>query len=545
MTTVSAIVAQAVAVCADDVFALMGNGNAHLLDALSRTSTQVTAVRHEAATVASADAYHRVTGRLAVATTTYGPGFTNAVTPLAEAALARTPMLLITGDAPAAGPRDFDVDQEAIARATGALVRHVTPVAPGRQVVAAAAEARGRRGPVVLCVPYDVATAWARDEFVPEPDPRVEPAEPHESEVEALAALLAEAKRPLILAGRGAVGARQDVALLADRIGAVTATSAPTRGFFAGRRYDVGVCGGFASPSAAELIRQADVVLALGAGLNSFQTSFGTAFAPGATIVQVDIASGPTHRDVGPYLRADVGRTVVALLDVLESEAAPGEPWRGVAHEAGRRDLHAVRETGDGVARDGRLDPRSLFTGLNRMLPEERQVVSDGGHFIGWAPSYLSVPRPDAILLVGTAFQAIGLGFPSAPGALVARPDLLTVVVTGDGGGVMGLADLETVVRVGRSTLVVVVNDAAYGAEVHQYGAQGLDQAVMRVGEVDFAAVARGFGARALTIRRPADLDGVDQWVRHGARGTLVLDAKVSTEVVAPYMREMAIQAKR
>ncbi|GAB4087085.1 thiamine pyrophosphate-binding protein [Myceligenerans cantabricum] len=545
MTTVSEAVAHAVAACADDVFALMGNGNAHLLDALSRTEARVTAVRHEAATVASADAYHRATGRLAVATTTYGPGFTNAVTPLAEAALARTPMLLVTGDAPSGGQRDIDVDQASIARAAGALVRHVNPAAPGRQAVAAVQEALVRRRPVVLGIPYDLATAEARDDTVPALEPPPEAAGPREEQIEAVASLISEAKRPLVLAGRGAVGAAAEVRLLADRIGALTATSAPARGLFAGRRYDVGVCGGFASPPAAELIRQADVVLVLGAGLNGFQTGFGTAFAPEAKVAQVDVAARPTHAGVGLHLRADVGRTVVALLGALEAGETPVEPWSGVAHEAGERDLHNVRETGDGVARDGRLDPRSLFTYLDRMLPKDRQVVSDGGHFIGWAPSYLSVPRPDATLLVGTAFQSIGLGFPSAPGALVARPDALTVIVTGDGGGVMGIADLETVVRLGRSTLVLVVNDAVYGAEVHQYGSQGLDQGVMRVSEMDFAAIARGFGAQAVTVKRPTDLDWVVQWVRHGARGTLVVDAKVSPEVVAPYMHEMAAQAKR
>jgi thiamine pyrophosphate-dependent acetolactate synthase large subunit-like protein len=191
------------------------------------------------------------------------------------------------------------------------------------------------------------------------------------------------------------------------------------------------------------------------------------------------------------------------------------------------------------------MDPRSLFTYLNRILPRNRQVVSDGGHFVGWAPSYLSVPRAYSTVLVGSACQSIGLGFPSAPGALVGRPDALTVVVTGDGGGVMGIADLETVVRLGRSTLVVVVNDAVYGAEVHEYGSQGLNQDVMRVSEMDFAAIARGFGAQAVTLTRPADLDWVVQWVRHGARGTLLVDAKVSPEVVAPYVHEMAAHAKR
>lgn len=545
MTTVSETVARAVAACADEVFALLGSGNAHLLDALSRTDARVTAVRHEAATVASADAYHRISGRLAVATTTLGPGFTNTVTPLAEAALARTPMLLVTGDVPANGQRGIGVDQSAIARATGALMRHVSAAAPGKQTVAAVREALVRRRPVVLGIPRDLAAARARNSDIPEPEPQPEFKALREDQIETVAALVADAKRPLVLAGRGAVAAAAEVRLLADRIGALTATSAPARGLFAGRRYDVGVCGGFASPPAAELIRQADVVLVLGSGLDDFQTAFGSAFAPDARIVQVDVASRPTHPSVGLHVRADVGRAVVALLGVLEAGATPSDPWNGVAHEAGERDLHRVRDTGEGVARDGRMDPRSLFAALDRVLPKNRQVVSDAGHFIGWAPSYLSVPRADATVLAGAAFRSIGLGFPAAPGALVARPDTLTVVVTGDGGGAMGIADLDTVVRLSRSTLVIVVNDGVYGAEVHQYGSQGLDQHAMRVGEMDFAAIARGYGAQAVTVTRPADLEWVVQWVRHGARGTLVIDAKVSPDVVAPYMYEFAAQAKQ
>jgi thiamine pyrophosphate-dependent acetolactate synthase large subunit-like protein len=109
----------------------------------------------------------------------------------------------------------------------------------------------------------------------------------------------------------------------------------------------------------------------------------------------------------------------------------------------------------------------------------------------------------------------------------------------------MGLPDLDTVVRTARSALVVVVDDSAYGAEVHQYGSQGLDQSLMRFPEVDFAGIARGFGAQAATIATLADLEAVRQWLDDGARGTFVADVRVSPDVVAPFMHEMAANAVR
>jgi thiamine pyrophosphate-dependent acetolactate synthase large subunit-like protein len=108
------------------------------------------------------------------------------------------------------------------------------------------------------------------------------------------------------------------------------------------------------------------------------------------------------------------------------------------------------------------------------------------------------------MVLVGTAFQSIGLGFGSAAGVSVARPERTTVLVSGDGGGLMGLADFETFLRATRRGVVVVLNDSAYGAELHQYTAKGLHDQAMLIDEVDFAAVGRALGAYGTkAVRRP------------------------------------------
>jgi thiamine pyrophosphate-dependent acetolactate synthase large subunit-like protein len=155
---------------------------------------------------------------------------------------------------------------------------------------------------------------------------------------------------------------------------------------------------------------------------------------------------------------------------------------------------------------------------------------------------YWPVASPDRMVMVGTAYQAIGLGFPSVVGAATARPGSTVVLTTGDGGGLMALADLESAVRVaaGRG-LAVVWNDGQYGAETNVYGALGLARAPMLIPEVDFAALGRAVGAEGVVARTVDDLDRLGAWAATPAdeRPFLLLDLRVSPDVVAPYQLEI------
>lgn len=117
-----------------------------------------------------------------------------------------------------------------------------------------------------------------------------------------------------------------------------------------------------------------------------------------------------------------------------------------------------------------RGDPQQIAIAIGKILPREITVVSDGGHFIGWPAMYWEVPDPSAFMQLGTAYKCIGLGTGGAVGAATARPDRTTVLVTGDGGLQMSLADLVTFAGVPGRKIVVVFNDAGYGAELHQFG---------------------------------------------------------------------------
>ena len=542
--TVSDLVADVCARHASTVFGLMGNGNAFFTSNITRRGLPYISARHEAGTVAMADAYYRTCGKVAVATVTYGAGFTNALTPLAEAAKARIPLVLVVGGVPTTGARPWDVDQDMVAAGLGVETLTVT-----RETAAAATErawalaVRDSR-PVVLAIPYDVASAAAGPQ---QPAAAADAAAAAQPGVRSLptadaaatrhiARLLSGAERPLVIGGRGAFEAGAGPALrrLGDGLGAFFATSAMARNLF-DSPWDLGIAGGFATLPAADLMRRADVVLVAGAGLNTFQTRYGSLFADGATVIQVDIRAEAASPEASEFIHADAAAFAADLLDAMPGLGGRG--WRDGCPDVADRTLFAEAPA-DEFAQDGRLNPRAVAQLLDTVLPAQRTIVQDGGHFIGWAPMYCGVPDPRALAMVGTAFQTIGLGLPSAVGAAAARPDRLTVLVSGDGGALMGLADLDTAVRTISSGVMVVFNDAAYGAELHQYAVRGLDDTAMQIAEVDFAALARAFGAQGTKMRSLADIDRLRDWLDAGAGGLFVLDVAVSQTVVADYMRE-------
>ena len=541
MPSVSAHVAATLAAHVQHVFGVMGNGNAYVLDALERQgAVPYTAMRHEGGAVVAADAFHRASGGLAAATATYGAGFTNTLTALAEAVQARIPLILLVGDEPTSGPRPWGVDQIALASAVGARTYTVGRADAAATTMIAVEHALTYRVPTVLAIPYDIATREAGP--IPAAPQPVLPAPLAAGAVRAAADALARAERPLLLAGRGAwiAGASEALGALAEATGAITASTALGRGVFPDDRYDLGVTGGFGADGAMELLREADVAVVFGASLNQFTMRFGELFAPGTRIVQVDVAAAATHPYVGSYLRGDARVVAEALVAELRERGGRPSGWRESVDVGALR----ARELGraDGLADDGLLDPRAAAARIGELLPEDRVVVSDGGHFIGWANMYWPVASPDRMIMVGTAYQSIGLGFPSVPGAAVAHPESTVVLTTGDGGGLMALADLESAVRVARGHgLAVVWNDAAYGAEVHVYGRKGLAQAPMLIPTVDFSGLARAVGAEAAIVRTLDDLAVLAEWAARPAdeRPFLLLDLRISPTVVAPYQQEI------
>jgi thiamine pyrophosphate-dependent acetolactate synthase large subunit-like protein len=182
------------------------------------------------------------------------------------------------------------------------------------------------------------------------------------------------------------------------------------------------------------------------------------------------------------------------------------------------------------------VDPRTLSIALADLLPHDKTVVIDSGHFTGWPAMFLDVPDPRAWLFVN-GFQCVGLGLGCAIGAAVAEPGRITVAAVGDGGLFLALPELDTAARTGARLLIVVYDDAAYGAEVHHFGPMGQDLDTVRFPDADLAAVARAAGLAAVTVRDVGDLDAVGAWVREGS-GPMLVDAKVDPAVRADWLAD-------
>ncbi|MET8997313.1 thiamine pyrophosphate-binding protein [Amycolatopsis sp. NPDC004169] len=508
-------------------FGVVGSGNFEVTNALRAGGVRFVAARHEGGAASMADAYARMSGEVPVLSLHQGCGLTNAVTGITEAAKSRTPVLVLTADSAGSSVlSNFRIDQDGLAAAVGAVPERVHSAASAvTDTVRAFRTARQQRRTVVLNLPLDVQAQ-------PAPGPPSlpvlagpAPVRPDAASAAALANLLAAAERPVFIAGRGARDSGDVLRELASRSGALLATSAVAHGLFHGDPFALGISGGFASPAAAELIVGADLVVGWGCALNMWTTRHGKLLSPHAKLAQVDLeqAALGAHRPIDLGVVGDVACTasdVLALVppqvgyrtDEVAARIATGR-WNDVEHE----DL-----TGD-----GRIDPRTLSGLLDELLPSERIVSIDSGNFMGYPSAYLSVPDERGFCFT-QAFQSIGLGLGTAIGAALAQPDRLPVLGTGDGGFQMALSELDTAVRLGLPLVVIVYNDAAYGAEVHHFG--DADMTTVRFPDTDLAAVARGFGCTGVTVRSPDDLPAVREWLAGPRSAPLVIDAKIADD---------------
>jgi len=515
------------------VFGVVGSGNFRLTNALVAAGANFVAARHEAGAASMADAYSRITGDVSALSLHQGCGLTNALTGVTEAAKCHTPLLVLAADT-AIGDvtSNFHIDQDAAVRAVGA-----TPMRIHSAETALADAARAfrvaqiERTTVVLSLPIDIqdrrisypGTRPASNVHVPSPVVSV-------SDAAALVELLARAERPVIIGGRGARGAKGGLRELAAAAGALLIASGGGRGIFEGDEWALDVVGGFATDSAAELVRDADLIVAFGVALNDWTTRGGTLLEK-ATLVQVDdrIEAIGKHRLVDLGIVGDAAAVARAAGEAFESMGAPRVGYR--TPEVADR-IRSARYWSDqaveAVDEPGFVDPAALTNTLDAMLPDERVVVVDGGNVNAYPGAHLRVPDDEGYVLP-LSFQSIGLGLASVIGAAVARPDRVAVLGTGDGSLLMGAVELETAVRLRLKLLVIVFNDSAYGAEIHLFpDSTSQEQEIVRFPDTDIAAIARGYGCDAITVRSLEDLAGVSAWLESNQERPLVIDAKIT-----------------
>jgi acetolactate synthase I/II/III large subunit len=518
----------------EQVFGVVGSGNFHLSNAMVKAGARFVTARHEAGATTMADAYARMSDTVAAVTVHQGCGLTNTMTGMAEAAKSRTPLVLLAADV-TEQRSNFFVDQDALAAAVGAVPMRVEDPADAVRIATEAFRtARDERRTVVLNLPLGVQAraAGPRTEPAPargRPDVGVE-------DLDALAEALARAQRPVFVAGRGARGARDRLRDLAERSGALLATSAVAKGLFHGEPWSLDVSGGFSSPLAVELIQGADLLVGWGCALNMWTMRQGSLVGEHTVVAQVDIepAALGRHRHVDIAVVGDVADVASRLVGRTRQRGGyRSEELRArIAGEVRWRDVPF-----DDRSTEDRIDPRTLTIALDDVLPAERVVGVDSGNFMGYPSMFLSVPDEHGFCFT-QAYQSVGLGLATTIGAALAQPSRLPVAAVGDGGALMGASELETVVRLGLPMVVVVYDDQAYGAEVHHFGPEGADLSLVRFPPTDFAAIGRGHGFDSVTVRRAADLAVVAAWVAGDRARPLLVDAKVTGDEPSWWLEE-------
>ncbi|GAB2825603.1 thiamine pyrophosphate-binding protein [Alpinimonas psychrophila] len=517
-------------------FGVVGSGNFEFTNALRQNGVPFVAARHEGGAATMADAFSRMSGTVAVVTTHQGCGLTNAITGVSEAAKSRTPMIVLAADTPGFAVRsNFKIDQDALARSIGAVAERIhSPESAVADTVRAYRTAVNEHRTVVLSFPLDVQAAPAP---LGTPDHIAELAStsalrPSVDAVDQLVSLLAAAKRPVFVAGRGGRLARDEILELAQASGALVATSAVASGLFNEDEFSLGISGGFSSPVTAELITGADLIVGWGCALNMWTMRHGSLIAAGTKVVQIDVEDSALGAN-RPIDLGILGDSALTASDVLAELTKMNRQSETKYRTQANKQLIATQSRWqdvpiEDISTPERIDPRLVTTTLDAMLPKDRIVSVDSGNFMGYPSTHLSVPDEFGFCFT-QAFQSIGLGLHTAIGAALAQPSRLPVLGTGDGGFLMGISELETAVRLHIPLVIIVYNDAAYGAEVHHF-TSAHDLETVTFPDVDVAAIGRGFGASGITVRTVADLDGVRTWLDGPQDAPLVIDVKIAND---------------
>lgn len=505
---------------------------------------RVLSTRHEQLAMAMADGYARSRDDIGVCIVGRGPAIAQTATALKTAHVNGSRLLVITGESPLASHEELKgFDQETF---LGTVAEDVVSVRDDDVLLPKLRDAfrrlRNGSGPIVVQVPWDLMDSETDvvDEVPSQVFGTARAAEtgthePADEKVEAVVDAYLESDAsvpPVILAGEGAVkaGAKDAIERLAERTSAILTETLQANGYFSDHPYGAGFVGTFGTNLANEYLTQSDFVLAVGSSLNNHTTDMGR-LVEDATVVHVDADPAAIERytpvDIGVV--GDASATVDAIADEL---ADRGIDFSGTFWTENTKRRLAETSPWEGqeftdVA--GRMDPREFVLELDGLLPADRQVVTDAGHFLNFVLDGISVPHPEDYMWT-LDFGAIGLGLPMGIGAAARTDDRTTVTFVGDAGLMMSLQALETAVVEEVPGLIVVMNDGALGSEYQQLENRGLPMDVAVSETPDLAALARDFGAEAHTVTSIDELHGVEETLSQEPDGPVLIDCKIDRD---------------
>ncbi|MCB1396446.1 MAG: thiamine pyrophosphate-binding protein [Rhodobacter sp.] len=517
------------------MFGLMGDANLFMVDHYVRQGGGTfVPVAYEGSAVLMALAWSHVSGRVGVATVTHGPALTNCVTALTEGARGHIPMVLLAGDTPVMNPQNLqNIDQREVVKVTGAGFEQLrAPATAAHDVAHAFYRAKVEKRPIVLNMPADFMWQEVAHRPVTFPAFSAPAAVTEGDDLDAAIGMIASARRPIILAGGGAAGARDRLIRLADRLEAPLATTLKAKGLFNGHPYNLDIVGTLSTPATYDAIAKSDCVVAFGASLHHFTTDKGK-LLKGKRVVQVNDSvtevSKNFHADVA--LISDAGLTADTIVHWLDEAEIPPS---GFTRELDMAVL-THHPPGRSGAKPGTVNFVQALERLEQALPANRILTTDGGRFMTEVWCRISAPDPHSFIVTAN-FGSIGLGLQEAIGAALADPARPVVLFTGDGGFMMGgVNEFNTAVRLGLDLIVVVANDSAYGAEHIQFLDRSMDPGLSQFDWPSFAAVATALGGQGLCVDSEDSLNAALAAIATRTR-PLLIELKLDPEDV-PRMR--------
>jgi acetolactate synthase I/II/III large subunit len=539
------------------VFGLMSDDTALFVTTLDAMGVRFYGARHENNAVAMAEGYAAATGQLGIAIIGRGPATANSLHGSVYANRTGSRVLIIYGTigSPQApgnnlGPDGKALNAPAVLEAAG-ITTFIASTSLGAQrclLDAMRWAAPGR------CAALLLPTSVQFGAIVPEasvvvpmlaaPKQAARPAA-----INAAAAVLAQARKPLFIAGLGAhqAGAKQAIEALADATGAVLATSLKGKDLFHGHPFNVGLIGSYSHGAGRRLMDQADCVVVFGAGLNQRTTSYGTSIPEGVPLIHVD----SVRANIGRWYHADVAvvadaksaaeQLLQAFAQTGPARSAADKPLRTPENSRRLADFDFASEF-EAAHTPRTMDPRLLALALDRLLPPERNAIYDSGNFLQVVP-YISGHHPQQFK-GSHDFSSIGLGFGTAMGYAAGTPGQTTVLFVGDGGFLMNLGELETVVREDIPLVIIVMNDCAYGAELHYLKMRDAPVGKSVFLDVDFAPLAASLGFETATVRTLAELQAIAPMLAK-PRGPILIDCKINAAVMAPFLLETVEHERR
>lgn len=525
----------------DTFFGVPGGPVSPVFEAVLGTpGARVVASRHESAAAFAAMGYHRVSGRVAAALVTAGPGATNALTGVAAASTEAVPMVVIVGDVPWAstgarhvqncGPEGLDVEAM-FAPVTRATVRVAKPASAATQALAALQAARTpyREGPSLLVVPMDVARELTDAVALPRLTPHVAPSACDDAVREA-AWLLVTASRPLVVVGAGARPHAARVRALVEALGAPFMTTPRAKGILSEDHPLSLRNGGLAASWWARRYTAAgvDAALVLGTDLCDIDTGPTPPVSPHGALVHVDMNPAVFNRSVPTTLAitADLGAFADALTTLLVTEGLSNP--RGPALAAEVRAGSPFDAPGFAGDASPQITPARAVADLERAAGPDARFVSDIGEHMLAALHYLTATTPDRFT-IHLGLGSMTSGIASAVGMSLADRSRRVVCICGDGGVQMASMEALVAARERLPIVYAVFNDARYNMVHHGYKQlYGVD-ASWEMPVVDLVTWAASFGVRGARIDHPGQLDAalLDDLTRDGP---CVLDLRIDRE---------------